>query len=362
MKDPVRVLIVDDSMFMRRAVERMLSDSPAINVVGAATNGRDAVDLACSLQPDVIVMDVNMPELNGLEAVEQIMRRCPAPVLMLSTLTQSGAATTIQALELGAVDFIDKSSAGGWMDIYALAPVLRDKILAVARAGVSAAPSAEALRGPYKSPPPPPRERPSSAGADFDLIAIGASTGGPRALTEILPRLPGDLEVGIVVAQHMPPGFTATLASRLNDRCALEVREARNGDLITPGTILVAPGGEQMRVERKDSALRVQVSPNTAELLHHPSVDVLLESVAVAAGSRAVGVILTGMGDDGAEGLQKMKDAGAWTICESSKTAVIYGMPRAASAAAEQILPLDEIAQALIQLCGAADSDQRRAR
>lgn len=360
MKDQVRVLIVDDSMFMRRAVERMLSDSPDITVVGAAINGRDAVDLACRLQPDVIVMDVNMPELNGLEAVEQIMTRCPAPVLMLSTLTKSGAVTTIRALELGAVDFIDKTSAGGWMDIYALAAVLRDKVLAVAYAGVSAPPSAEALRVPRETFSPP-MERPISTSAGIDVIAIGASTGGPRALTEILPHLPGDLRAGVVVAQHMPPGFTSTLADRLNGRCPLEVREARNGDPITPGTILIAPGGEQMWVERIDNTLRVHISPNTEDLLHHPSIDMLLESVAAVVGSRAVGVILTGMGDDGTEGLRKMRDAGARTICESAKTAVIYGMPRAARAAAEQILALDEIAPALVQLCGAVNADPGRA-
>lgn len=348
--DPVRVLIVDDSAFIRRAVERMLSDSPAIRVVGAAADGEEALELACNLRPDVIVLDVNMPAMDGLQALERIMQRCPTAVLMMSTLTRAGAATTVRALELGAVDFIDKSQTGTSMDIYQLGPKLRDKVLAVSR--IDRPPP------PLISPLPPSRAaRPPALlthrrSAPIEVVAIGASTGGPRALSEILPQLPDDLGAGLVIAQHMPPGFTATLAERLDERCALEVREAADGDEILPGRALIAPGGQQLRVERVGSRLITRVEPGRPDQLHHPSVDVLLHSTADAAGPRAVGVVLTGMGQDGAAGLRALRDAGARTLAESVETAVIFGMPRAAEPAAERVLPLHRIAVALVELCG----------
>jgi two-component system, chemotaxis family, protein-glutamate methylesterase/glutaminase len=351
---PVRVLIVDDSAFMRRAAERMLSESPAIRVVGTASNGEEAVELACKLRPDVIVMDVNMPQMDGLQALRHVMTACPTPVLMMSTLTRAGAAITIEALELGAVDFIDKSQAGTVMDIYQLAPELRDKVLAVARAEV--APRPEAAEEPAAEGYTAEAARPLRAARPVELVAIGASTGGPRALSEILPKLPAQLGAGVVVAQHMPPGFTATLAERLDERSALRIREARDGDAVEDGLALIAPGGMQMEVERRRGDLIVRVAPGPASLLHHPSVDRLFESVARVVGTRAVGVVLTGMGQDGASGLQALHHAGARTLVESPQTAVIYGMPRAARPAAEQTLPLPLIAPALIELCaGAAD-------
>jgi len=361
-REPARVLIVDDSAFMRRAVERMLSDSTAIRVVGSATNGEEAVELACELRPDVIVMDVNMPEMNGLEALERIMARCPTPVLMMSTLTKAGAATTIRALELGAVDFIDKSLAGTSMDIYQLGPQLRDKVLSVSQADqapvpLAIPPTAEKPRlGPLEQREPPRRTNP------VEMIAIGASTGGPRALTEILPRLPGDLPVGVVIAQHMPPGFTATLADRLNERCAVTVREAADGDEVLPGTVLIAPGGKQMRVQRRSGRLVVRIEASAPELLHHPSVDVLFESIAKSAGATAVGVVLTGMGEDGAVGLKLLRELGAHTVAESAATAVIFGMPRAAQASAEFVVPLHRIAATLVELCCASGSPPQDSR
>jgi two-component system, chemotaxis family, protein-glutamate methylesterase/glutaminase len=349
MAEHVRVLIVDDSAFVRRAVERMLSDLPDVKVVGTATNGVDAVDLVKRLSPDVVIMDVNMPELDGLEALKQIMADAPTSVLMMSTLTREGARTTLRALDLGAVDFVDKTAAGTVMDIYGLGPMLREKVRAVAGA---------ALPRPSE---PPPADRPADAPVParpphqgrFELIAVGTSTGGPRALVEFVSGFPADLDAGIVIAQHMPAGFTQTLAERLDRRSPLQVREARDGDVIAPGTALLAPGGTQMTVARVNGELVTRIDEAPSSLLHRPCVDLLFGSVAEVVGSRAVGVVLTGMGDDGAKGLAAMKAAGARTVAESEETAVIYGMPRAAAPSAEKILPLPEIAPYLSNLCGA---------
>ncbi|HEV2131008.1 MAG TPA: chemotaxis response regulator protein-glutamate methylesterase [Longimicrobiaceae bacterium] len=350
---PVRVLVVDDSAFIRRAVERMLSGVPELEVVGAATNGLEAVEMVRELRPDVALLDVNMPEMDGLEALRRIMREVPTPVLLISTLAKPGAEVTLRALELGAVDFIDKGSVGTAMDIYDLAPILREKVLAVASADPltrSAPPEVSDEAGPT-APTAPQLARPCR----FDIVAIGASTGGPRALSEILPQLPGDLGAGVVVAQHMPAGFTETLAERLNRRCALHVSEARDGDRVEPGRILIAPGRRQTTAERQAGGLVVRVSRDTEQSLHQPSADLLFASVARASGSRAVGIILTGMGEDGAQGLQLLQEAGAHTLVESQETAVIYGMPRAARPFAEQVLPLERIAPAVVEICASEE-------
>lgn len=346
MTDAVRVLIVDDSAFVRRAVERMLSAEPGLEVAGTGTTGAEAVELAGRLRPHVIVMDVNMPEMDGLEALRRIMTETPTPVVMMSTQTRQGAETTLRALELGAVDFIDKSAAGTAMDIHGLAPLLREKILAAAGASVSPPAEPAGRVAPAKAPSGTGRTGP------YELVVVGASTGGPRALVELLSRLPAGFAAGIVVAQHMPSGFTETLAERL-DRCSpLRVAEARDRDPVRPATALLVPGGMQAALERVDGEILVRVDAGPGHLLHRPSVDRLFRSAAQVAGARTVGVVLTGMGDDGAVGLRAVRDAGGRTLAESEETAVIYGMPRSAAAAAERILPLQEIAAALRALCG----------
>lgn len=350
MAEQVRVLIVDDSAFVRRAVERMLSGLPDVSVVGTAANGADAVKLVKRLSPDVVILDVNMPELDGLEALQQIMADAPTSVLMMSTLTKEGARTTLRALDLGAVDFVDKTAAGTVMDIYGLGPILREKVRAVAGASLPPSPPTSP-RVEVVGPPPPERSSQHSA---YEVIAIGTSTGGPRALVEVMSHLPAELGAGVVIAQHMPAGFTGTLAERLNKRSSLEVAEAADGDIVRPGLAMIAPGGTQITLERVNGRLVTRVDRSSTDLLHRPSVDRLFHSVAEVSGPRAVGVILTGMGDDGSRGLQALRDAGGRTVAESEETAVIYGMPRAAAEAAEKILPLPAIAPWLTELCGAS--------
>ena len=352
MPAPVRILIVDDSAFIRRALERMLEALPTIRIVGTGTNGREAIELARELRPDVIIMDVNMPEVDGLEALRRIMAEQPTPVLVVSTLTQEGAEITMQALELGAVDFIDKGSVGTAMDIYELAPLLREKVLGVARASPHAH---SAPAEPAATAPVPNREVVPAIGR-YEVVAIGASTGGPGALSELLPALPRGFPAGVLVAQHMPAGFTETLAERLNRRSAVSVREARDGDAVEPGQVLIAPGKMQMTLERKNGALRVRIAEDSEQRLHQPSVDLLFASAARALASRVVGVVLTGMGNDGTAGLEALHRAGARTIVEAPETAVIYGMPRAARPFADEVLPLRRIAGYLVELCSAGSA------
>ena len=347
MTDPARVLLVDDSAFVLRATERMLASLEGVVVAGVARDGEEALRQVRALRPDLVIMDVEMPGLGGIEALRGIMRDCPTPVLLLSSHTRDGAEVTLRALEAGAVDFLDKSGAGTAMDIHSLAPMLREKVAAVLRART--APRGEvpvpATRPAPVAPaaPAPPRR--------YEVVAIGSSTGGPRALAELIPALPAGFASAVVVAQHMPAGFTETLAERLDRRSHLRVSEARDGDPVLPGRVLIAPGGRQMRVERTPGGLVARLHDDDTSL-HRPSVDRLFESVSRAAGAAVVGVVLTGMGNDGAAGLARIRHAGGRALVESERTAVINGMPAAARPSAERDVPLDEMAGVLADIVG----------
>ncbi|HST62887.1 MAG TPA: chemotaxis protein CheB, partial [Longimicrobium sp.] len=245
MTAPARVLLVDDSAFVRRATERMLEPLANVTVVGTARDGEEALRQVLALRPDLVIMDVEMPGLDGVSALERIMAQCPTPVLLLSSHTRAGAEITLRALEHGAVDFLDKTGAGTAMDIHALAPVLREKVNAALRARTAPLPAP----APAAGPPPVRTPTPAKAGS-FEIVAVGSSTGGPRALAELIPALPAGFAAAVVVAQHMPHGFTETLAERLHRRSALPVAEARDGEAILPGHVLIAPGGRQLQVLR----------------------------------------------------------------------------------------------------------------
>lgn len=352
---PVRVVVIDDSAFVRRAVHRMLDPHPDIEIAGSGDNGVEALELVRTLRPDVVLMDLNMPEMDGLEALRHIMAEVPTPVVLMSTQTQAGAEVTLQALELGAVDFIDKSSVGAAMNIFDLAPLIHEKLVAVGRAGIGQ----EAVAPAPAPTPAGPVSSAARAAGEREIVAIAASTGGPRALAAIIPALPEDFGATIVVAQHMPAGFTTTLAARLDRRSAVHVSEAVNGEELRPGRVLIAPGRQHLTVVKGSGGLRVRVSDEPAGELYRPSADLLFASVAETVGERAVGLVLTGMGSDGSAGLQQLQAAGARTIVESEETAVIYGMPAAARKYAGEVLPLPRIAAHLAGLCRPVQAQRR---
>lgn len=338
---PIRVLVVDDSPTMRAMISSVLSAEPDIEVVGHAADPLQAREAIKALNPDVLTLDVEMPNMNGIEFLERLMRLRPMPVIMISTLTQEGADATLQALELGALDCIGKPRDG---DIrHAFAP-LPDMI----RTGASSR-----VRARIAAPPRPTvTVAPSSFRANRNILAIGASTGGVEALQTLLQSFPENCPP-TVITQHMPPVFTRNFAMRLDKTCAPTVREAEDGAPLQAGTIYVAPGGDfHLRVEQT-SGLRCKLQQSALVNGHRPSVDVLFESVTAAVGGRAVGVLLTGMGRDGAQGLLRMRQAGARTLAQDEASSVVYGMPRAAAdlGAVEQQLPLSRIAAVALSLC-----------
>jgi two-component system chemotaxis response regulator CheB len=320
----IRVLVADDSAFMRTAITRMVESDPQLKVVGAAHNGVEALELAATLNPDVITLDIEMPRLDGLGVLQRLMEENPRPVIIVSSLSQEGAEATLQALDLGAFDCIPKQLSYASLDIIKI----RDHLVEQIKAAAVSRP-----RRRLKTAAPAP-VAPVSAGfrglARPEVVVIGTSTGGPGALREIIPALPADLPVGVLVVQHMPTGFTGPLARRLDSLSAITVREATDGHLLQAGEVLIAPAGFHMTVSRNGagkSTIRVGDEPNGT--LHKPSVDVTMLSAAEAFGARAMGVILTGMGSDGARGMSAIRERGGITVGQDEATSVVYGMPRA---------------------------------
>ncbi|HVT12296.1 MAG TPA: chemotaxis response regulator protein-glutamate methylesterase [Fimbriimonadaceae bacterium] len=336
MPESISVLVVDDSAFMRKMVTQILTGAGGISVVGQAHDGRDALLKAEKLRPDVITLDVEMPEMDGVTALREITTRFKIPVVMLSSVTQSGAATTMKCLELGAVDFVAKPSGSISLDIADVATELIAKVRA-------------AVRSKHVAPIAAPKVQPLIGGSSRkSVIVIGSSTGGPRALQAVIPALPANLKVPIVIVQHMPPTFTKTLAERLNVASGLEVKEAEEGDRLTPGQVLVAPGGHHLEFDSQGKAYF-----NDGPPVHgvKPSVDVTLASLVRTFGHRMVGVLLTGMGSDGAAGLRAIHLAGGTTIAESESTCVVFGMPKAAieMRAVDFTVPLGHVAMAIVE-------------
>jgi two-component system chemotaxis response regulator CheB len=339
----IRVLVVDDSPLVRRTIERLLDADPEVAVIGVAADGLDALAKIRDLQPDVVTLDVLMPRLDGLKVLACVMRERPVRVVMLSSLTQEGADETLQALDLGAVDFIDKTALLLSADPASAGRELLSKIRTAAAVDPSRLGRRSADAGGVATVGA--LLRPGGA----DVVVVGASTGGPPALQALIPALPADLAAGVVVVQHIPAGFTRPLAGRLDGASALSVREAEQGDRVRPGEVLVAPGGRHLTFVDRGGEFVVALDFEPSDTLHRPSVDVTMQSAARLWGRRSAGVLLTGMGTDGAWGMWAIRARGGWTLAESEESCVVYGMPRAAVelGAASEVVPLGRMAARL---------------
>ncbi len=355
----IRVLVVDDTVLYRKIVSDVLAELPDVEVVGTAHNGKAALTKIRILKPDLITLDIEMPEMNGIQVLEHLRRqKADLGVIMLSTLTQEGGAMTMKALELGAFDFIPKPQSGTMAENRAaikkaLAPMLRafsrNRILK-GILGRSPRPAAKAAS---KVSRPAIRVKSGSYSGRSSIVAIGISTGGPNALARMLPMLPKNLAVPVVIVQHMPPVFTQSLARSLDAKCAIKVKEAENGEPILPSTAYIAPGGKQMKVVAgADGKQRViKITDDPPENSCKPSADYLFRSVADHYIGRATGVIMTGMGSDGTAGLKQMKQNGAFIIAQDADTCVVYGMPKEPIEAGivDVVAPLDKIAGEIIK-------------
>ncbi|WP_243372904.1 chemotaxis response regulator protein-glutamate methylesterase [Geotalea sp. SG265] len=342
LRNRLKVLVVDDSCFMRMAIRGILAKDPQIEIVGIAADGVEGVEKAIELKPDLITMDVEMPRMDGIAALKQIMAKAPTRVLMVSTLTCEGAKATFEALEAGAIDYIPKNIS----DSAEAQSIFREELLVkVKLAGSSLIPMGTGIRRTALTSPAAIKK--SLFSRKVNCVGIGASTGGPVALQEVLSRIPANFPFGIMVAIHMPKAFTGPYAERLNARCSLEIREAKDGDLLRPGQVLVAPGGRHTTLVRQGAGLMVKTDPTTAfpQYLYIPSVDQMMHSLAEASNGSMLGVVLTGMGSDGFKGMQFLKNKGGITLVQDETTSTIYGMPKACieGGVADEVLPLDQI-------------------
>ncbi|KAB0481361.1 two-component system, chemotaxis family, response regulator CheB [Pseudomonas reinekei] len=373
----VKVLVVDDSGFFRRRVSEILSADSNIQVVGTATNGKEAIDQALALKPDVITMDYEMPMMDGITAVRHIMQRCPTPVLMFSSLTHEGARVTLDALDAGAVDFLPKNFEDISRNPEKVKQLLCEKILSISRSNrrVStysapapvAAPAptpAPSSVGSYGSsapvrpaptpiaprPPVPTASSPAPKRKAYKLVAIGTSTGGPVALQRVLTQLPANFPAPIVLIQHMPAAFTKAFAERLDKLCRISVKEAEDGDILRPGLALLAPGGKQMMIDGRGA---VKILPGDERLNYKPCVDITFGSAAKSYGDKVLAVVLTGMGADGREGARLLKQGGSSIWAQDEASCVIYGMPMAIVKAelADAVYSLDDIGRHIVEAC-----------
>ncbi len=387
----VSVLVVDDSAFFRRRVTEILESNSQIKVIGSANDGRQAVEQAKSLRPDVITMDIEMPVMNGIDAVREIMRDAPCPILMFSSLTHEGATATLNALEAGAADFLPKKFEDVARNREDAVKTLQDRVLAIAgkpamRRSSPSRPSAtsraaeqpaerserSSLNRFARSTPPPTRSstrEPEPSGAHvateqltinraYQVLAIGTSTGGPVALQKILTQLPQNFPYPIVMVQHMPAAFTKAFSQRLDGLCKISVREAEDGDSLQPGVAYLAPGGKQMLIEGRAGAARLRVrEDNSGRVTYKPSVDLTFASLSKVYGGKVLGVILTGMGADGREGARMLKEQGATIWAQDEASCVVYGMPQAVASAgiSSRSVSLNQMASALLTEVGYGD-------
>lgn len=355
---PIRVLVVDDAVVVRRVVSEVLATDPDIEVAGTAPSGLIALQKVDQVSPDLVTLDVEMPGMNGLETLKALRRTHPRlPVIMFSAMTERGAAASLEALAVGAADCVTKPAHLGTVE--AAVARVRDELVPKVKALCGFAGQSAAVR-PCASGPAPAVGAPKAtwAAARVDIVTIGVSTGGPNALAAILPTLPRQCPVPIVVVQHMPPLFTKFLAERLNTQSALEIREARHGDVLRPGTVLIAPGDHHLTLEQGGGMIRAALNQDPPEHSCRPAADVLFRSVVQLFGARTLGIILTGMGQDGLRGCQAVKAAGGVVIAQDEASSVVWGMPGFVVRAglADRVLPVNdigpEIARRVVQFRG----------
>ncbi|PIW59830.1 chemotaxis response regulator protein-glutamate methylesterase [Shewanella sp. CG12_big_fil_rev_8_21_14_0_65_47_15] len=368
----IKVLVVDDSSFFRRRVSEIVNQDPELEVIATASNGAEAVKLAAELNPQVITMDIEMPVMDGITAVREIMAKCPAPILMFSSLTHDGAKATLDALDAGALDFLPKRFEDIATNKDDAILLLQQRVKALGRRrifrpiarpalatpaprpsvstglGSSSFAHSQATSAPVRTPT---ASSIRASGKQYKLLLIGTSTGGPVALQKILTQFPANYPHPILLIQHMPAAFTPAFANRLNGLCKIEVKEAVNGDLLRPGCAYLAPGGMQMMVERTGSSGRIKVLAGSAEMNYKPCVDITFASASKAYGGDVLAVVLTGMGADGREGARMLKSAGATIWAQDEASCVVYGMPQAVASAgiATQSISLDNMAESILK-------------
>ncbi len=361
MNKKIKVLVVDDSAFMRQSISFLLKEEPEIEVVGTAKNGKEAVEKVKQLNPDVVTLDVEMPVMNGLEALEIIMKEAPTSVIMFSSLTSEGAEATLKALELGAVDFLAKDNATTHSTLEKIRNELISKIKNFANKRSITQRLASIRRRPGGFTKTTTQAAPVSSGdkekevlsKNFKAIAIGISTGGPLTLNKVIPFIPAEIKLPIFIVQHMPPNFTASLAKRLNSASKVEVKEAEDGEEIRGGVVYVAKGGIHMNfVKHSTGKVTIRLNPQPANSLHKPSVDEMVSSAVDAYGNDLLGIIMTGMGKDGLEGIKKLKAKRGYAVAQDKESCVVYGMPKAIVDAglADVIAPIEKITEIITKV------------
>ncbi|MBK7258307.1 MAG: chemotaxis response regulator protein-glutamate methylesterase [Ignavibacteriae bacterium] len=364
----INCIVVDDSAFMRKSLAMMLESDPQIKVVATARDGKEGIEKIREFSPDLVTMDIEMPGMDGLTALGIIMKECPLPVLMVSSLTTDGAKSTLDALNLGAVDFIPKELSFVSLDIVKIKAELISKVKSIVQsrslqfrlqriraASQGIRDSANATKGGHAAPAAPARPVAPAAIArrkELRAVVLGISTGGPFALLQTIPKLPKDFPLGIAVVQHMPPRFTKSMAERLDGLSQVSVKEAEDGDALLPGRVLIAPGGQHLTFKHQGSEVVARITAEPADTLYRPCADVMMLSALQAFNAPLLGVIMTGMGKDGLEGLRKIKQKGGMVVAQNEETCVVYGMPKAAvdDGIADLVLPLEEIPGALTKI------------
>ncbi len=366
----IKCIVVDDSAFMRKSLAMMLESDPQIKVVATARDGKEGIEKIREFQPDLVTMDIEMPGMDGLTALGIIMKECPLPVLMVSSLTTDGAKSTLDALNLGAVDFIPKELSFVSLDIVKIKEELVSKVRSIVQsrslqfrlqriktASQGVRDSANAVKGgtaaaAHAVPPRPAAPASITRRKDLRAVVLGISTGGPFALLQTIPKLPKDFPLGIAVVQHMPPRFTKSMAERLDGLSQVSVKEAEEGDALTPGRVLIAPGGQHLTFKHQGSEIVARITAEPVDTLYRPCADVMMLSAAQAINAPLLGVIMTGMGKDGLEGLRKIKKGGGMVLAQNEETCVVYGMPKAAvdDGIADLVLPLEDIPAAMTKI------------